>query len=128
MCLKKTMTSTLVTASLVAGLLLPATTGRAQEKTVTDSDANTLLQVNDEGDAGSLTLPPAPSAPADTTGKLYNTGGALYWQDAQLGVWTRTGSAVHLTNASDNVGIGMDDAGRPQPGDYHQGGQNHRYQ
>lgn len=80
----------------------------AQEMMVTDSDANVLMQVNDEGDAGSLTLPPAPAAPADNADKLHNVNGVLYWQDAQLGTgWTRTGSDVHLTNPSDNVGIGI---------------------
>jgi hypothetical protein len=68
------------------------------------------MQVNDEGDAGSITLPPSPAAPADTADKLHNVGGVLYWQDAQLGTgWTRTGTNVHLMNGSDNVGIGVAD-------------------
>jgi hypothetical protein len=89
------------------GLIYPAL---AQELTVTDSDGNLLMQVNDEGDAGSITLPPAPAVPADTANKLHNVGGVLYWQDAQLGTgWTRTGTDVHLIDAGDSVGIGVAD-------------------
>jgi hypothetical protein len=77
---------------------------------VTDSDDNILLQVNDEGDAGSLTLPQNAAAPADTSNKLHNVGGVLYWEDAQLGTgWTRTGTDVHLIDSGDNVGIGVAD-------------------
>lgn len=97
---------------LVLGLICLLCPAMAQDLTVTDSDGNLLMQVNDEGDAGSITLPPAPAGLADTADKLHNVGGVLYWQDAQLGTgWTRTGTNVHLINDGDNVGIGVTEPG-----------------
>jgi hypothetical protein len=82
----------------------------AQEMSITDNDDNVLLQINDEGDAGSLTLPQNTAVPGDSADKLHNVGGVLYWEDAQLGTgWTRTGTDVHLINSGDNVGIGVTD-------------------
>ncbi|MFC1569937.1 tail fiber domain-containing protein [bacterium] len=60
------------------------------QMTVTDSDTNVLMQVNDEGTTGSITLPTG-SAPSTTTDKLYNISGALYWGGSML---TTAGSAV----------------------------------
>ncbi|MBN1781675.1 hypothetical protein JW948_11150 [bacterium] len=80
---------------------------------VEDTDANVLMQVNDEGAAGSITLPQG-TAPPVTTDKLYNSGGTLYWSGSALGNtsgWTDTGSDVVLGTAADNVGIGT-----PTPG------------
>ncbi len=80
----------------------------AQEMMVEDSDDNLLMQVNDEGTSGSITLPQNATAPGDTANKLYNVNGVLYWNDARLSTdWTRTGTDVHLTNTGDNVGIGV---------------------
>ena len=56
----------------------------AQKMTVKDSEANVLMEVNDEGDIGSITLP-AGSSPTPTTNKLYNVGGSLYWNGTALG-------------------------------------------
>ena len=80
---------------------------------VKDSDANVLMQVNDEGSVGSITLP-AGSSPSSTTAKLYNQGGDLYWNGSALGTagsaggWTDDGTVVRLTTGTDKVGIGTD--------------------
>ena len=81
--------------------------------TVKDQEAtpNTLLQVNDEGNAGSITLPPL-SAIGTFANKLYNIGSILYWNGITLGTsgsaagWTDLGSNVILSTLSDKVGIG----------------------
>ena len=81
--------------------------------TVKDQDAtpNTLLQVNDEGNAGSVTLPSL-STIGSPLSKLYNLGGNLYWGSSQLGLagsaggWTDGGSIVQLSSITDKVGIG----------------------
>jgi len=78
-----------------------------QEFTVSDKDGNLLMQVTDEGQAGAIVLPPLGGLPGETTDKLCNVGGVLYWKDAQLGKgWRRTGSVVHLATGTDGVGIG----------------------
>lgn len=85
-------------------------TARAQDVSVQDEHANTLMQVNDEGTGGSLSLPPVAAPPADSTAKLHHLGGALRWRDAQLGTgWTRTGTNLHLSHSGDRVGIGVAD-------------------
>lgn len=55
----------------------------AQKMTVEDNDGNILMEVNDEGSVGSLSLPSGP-APGSATNKLYNVGGVLYWQGNAL--------------------------------------------
>jgi hypothetical protein len=83
----------------------------AQKMTVKDSDANILMEVNDEGAVGSITVPSG-SAPSITTNKLYNVGGSLYWNGSALGAagsasgWTDGGANVYTTTAADKVGIG----------------------
>ncbi len=78
---------------------------------VKDQDTNPLLQVNDEGTAGSITLPPL-SAIGTTTNKLYNIGNSLYWHGTALGTagsaggWNDGGSIVQLSTITDKVGIG----------------------
>ena len=78
--------------------------------TIKDQDAtpNTLLQVNDEGDAGSITLPPLSSI-GTVANKLYNIGNILFWDGIALGTsgsaagWTDLGSNFHskcLTSCS----------------------------
>ena len=47
-----------------------------------ESTPNTLLEVNDEGIAGSLTLPNVGNNLIGT--KLYNNGGKLFWGESQL--------------------------------------------
>ena len=82
----------------------------AQNVTVDDGEGHVLMTINDEGDAGSLTLPQGTSAPAETTGKLYNVNGVLFWEDAQVDTaWTRSEGRVHLIHPGDKVGIGTTD-------------------
>ncbi len=88
----------------------------AQKLTVKDSDTHVLMEVNDEGDVGSISLPSG-SAPGTLAGKLYNVGGTLYWSGYALGTagnaggWTDGGANVYLSTKGDNVGIGT-----PSPG------------
>jgi hypothetical protein len=83
----------------------------AQKMTVKDNDGNILMEVNDEGTVGSITLPSG-SVPSTTTNKLYNVSGALYWNGSALGMagsaggWTDGGANVYLTTSTDKVGIG----------------------
>ena len=63
----------------------------AQKMTVSDMDANVLMEINDEGSTGSITLPSGP-APAVTADKLYNTGDVLYWNGSPL-IPSQTGQA-----------------------------------
>lgn len=82
------------------------------QMTVKDSDTHVLMQVNDEGTVGSVSLPEGPAAPSSPAGKLYNFGGSLYWGGEALAVsgsaggWTDDGTTVRLTTATDSVGIG----------------------
>ncbi len=74
-----------------------------------ETPRNTLLQVNDEGTAGSITLPAVSTGLAGN--KLYNYGGNLYWGSNQLGLagtsgWTRNAGHIYPTNLTDFVGIG----------------------
>ena len=83
----------------------------AQKMTVKDSDANILMEVNDEGTVGSITVPLG-SAPVITTNKLYNVSGSLFWSGSALGTagsaggWTDEGANVYTTTSTDKVGIG----------------------
>ena len=85
--------------------------GSHRKGIVKDSDANVLIQVNDEGTTGAITLP-AGSTPVTVTNKLYNVGGTLYWNGIALGTaggncgWTDDGTVVRLTTGTDKVGIG----------------------
>lgn len=64
---------------LVIFLFVLVSTIFAQKMTVKDSDLNVLMEVNDEGTVGSITLRDTTVAPSVTTNKLYNQSGALYW-------------------------------------------------
>ncbi|MBN1779559.1 hypothetical protein JW948_00400 [bacterium] len=81
------------------------------QMTVKDSESNVLMQVNDEGTVGSISLSSG-SAPSSTDDKLYNQGGTLYWDGSALGTagsaggWTDDGTVVRLGTDTDNVGIG----------------------
>ncbi len=84
----------------------------AQKMTVKDTDAHVLMEVNDEGDVGSITLPSG-SAPDTPTYKLYNVSGTLWWNGSALGTagnaggWTDDGTVVRLATGTDKVGIGI---------------------
>jgi len=82
----------------------------AQTVDVKDGESHTLLQINDEGSAGSLILPNVSSGLSGN--KLYNNGGNLYWGTNQLGLagsaggWTHIGTYIYPTTLTDFVGIG----------------------
>jgi hypothetical protein len=84
----------------------------AQKMTVKDSDTNILMEVNDEGTMGSITLPDTNAVLSSETNKLYNLNGALIWNGTALvttgsaGGWTDGGTSVYLTTDTDKVGIG----------------------
>ena len=84
----------------------------AQKMTVKDSDSNILMEVNDEGTMGAITLPDTNTALSSETNKLYNLNGSLIWNGTALGTirsaggWTDDGTVVRLTTESDFVGIG----------------------
>lgn len=67
----------------VAALLVWAHFARTQKMTIRDAEDNVLMEVNDEGTSGSITLGSAP-APAVTANKLYNVSGILYWNGDPL--------------------------------------------
>ncbi|MFC1785982.1 hypothetical protein ACFLZA_01290 [Candidatus Neomarinimicrobiota bacterium] len=85
----------------------------SQSVEIKDSEAtpNTLIQINDEGSAGSITIPDATSI-GTPTDKLYNIGGSIFWNGSPLGIagcaggWTDDGATVRLSTVSDKVGIG----------------------
>jgi len=93
------------------GLVLIMSSMVYAQMTVRDSDASILMRVYDEGSTGSVYLPSG-SAPLIKDAKLYNQGGALYWDGSPLGTagsaggWTDVGSVVRLTTSTDKVGIG----------------------
>ncbi|MBN1781529.1 hypothetical protein JW948_10415 [bacterium] len=82
------------------------------QMSVKDSDSNMLMQVNDEGIIGSITLPATDIAMGTQTNKLYNLNGFLIWNGTVLGTsgsaggWTDSGSAIYTTTLTDKVGIG----------------------
>ena len=79
---------------------------------VIDADSNILIEVNDEGLVGSITLRDTTSAPGVTTDKLYGVNGMLHYNGSILapadsaGGWTHDSSVVRLGVLSDRVGIG----------------------
>ncbi|MBN1782245.1 tail fiber domain-containing protein [bacterium] len=81
------------------------------QMTVRDIDNNLLMQVSDEGTAGSLSLPSG-GDPSVTANKLYNKNGSLYWNGSELaesgspdGDWVVSGSDMYSA-VSGCVGIG----------------------
>ena len=80
-------------------LFVFANAAMAQKMTVKDSDSNVLMEVNDEGNVGSIMLPDANAAPHSTTNKLYNLSGTLYLNGSALTTtannpWQRSGTFV----------------------------------
>ncbi len=100
--------------NLILLILLVLSPSINAQLTVKDQDAtpHTLFQVNDEGNAGSITLPQISSMTTSTADKLYNIGSSLYWNGTALGVsgssggWTHSGSLIFPSNLNDYVGIG----------------------
>jgi hypothetical protein len=98
-------------AVLLSMILIQTAFSQSPKMTVKDSDANVLMEVNDEGTAGSITVLSG-SAPSVTTNKLYNSGGTLYWSGTALGTsasaggWTDGGANVYTSTSSDKVGLG----------------------
>ena len=84
----------------------------AQKMSVKDSDNNVLMEVNDEGTVGSITLRDTTVAPSDVANKIYVLNGMLYWNGNALGTagggggWTDDGTVVRLNTITDLVGIG----------------------
>jgi hypothetical protein len=84
----------------------------AQKMSVKDSDNNVLMEVNDEGTVGSITLGDDGVAPTVVASKLYVVNGMLYWNGTALGTagpaggWTDDGTVVRLNTITDLVGIG----------------------
>lgn len=78
----------------------------AQKMTVKDDGGNVLMEVNDEGDVGSITLPSG-AAPVVTTNKLYNVGGVLYWNGSAVGDITAVNTAA---GSGLTGGVSMGDA------------------
>lgn len=96
----------------IAVMSLLAGSVPAQKMSVTDGDDHVLMEVNDEGTVGSITLPDSSAAPGVTSNKLYNVDGALYWNGAALGAagsvggWTDGETGVYTTTFTDKVGVG----------------------
>ncbi len=67
---------------------------------VKDVDGNTLMQVNDEGTIGSLTLPSTLTAPSSSYSKLYNINGKLYFNGSPVDAQTSSG-ATRIDGLSD---------------------------
>jgi hypothetical protein len=83
-----------------------ASSAHAQDKLdVKDHDGNALLQVNDEGDAGSISLPGLGEVPTVVTDKIYQIGGVLYFNGEPLATpWAANGATLFFDGGT--VGIG----------------------
>lgn len=79
----------------------------AQSVEVKDDASHILIQINDEGASGSITLPQggAPGTPDD---KIYNIGGDLYWSGNELA--TDEGYSVY-DNAQGGIVFWVDETG-----------------
>ena len=90
---------------------IESVTATGDKMTVKDESGSVLMEVTDEGTAGSITLP-ALSSIGTYGNKLYNMSDSLYWNGTALGTagsaggWTDDGSAVRLSTSTDKVGIG----------------------
>ncbi len=95
-------------APITKGIDGITTTG---DKVTIIDGTTTLLEINSEGTAGSITIPSL-STIGTNTNKLYNLGGLLYWNGNALGTsssaggWTHSGTSIYPTTLTDNVGIG----------------------
>jgi hypothetical protein len=87
-------------------LLAATTTGLAQDKMeIKDAGSNLLMQVNDEGAAGSITLPGLGSVPSVFTNKIYSLGGELYFNGEKLNTpWSQNGGNIFYNSGSAGIG------------------------
>ena len=94
--------------TFVIFLFMCSTATFAQDKLIVkDKDGNVLMQVNDEGPAGSITLPPVMGLRLPGN-KLYNLGGKLFFNGFELGgvsLWAKTRGGIFFDGG--NVGIGI---------------------
>jgi hypothetical protein len=67
-----------------AVLLCLCGTGFSQKMTVKDDDNHMLMEVNDEGTMGSISLPDTNAALGSQANKLYNLNGSLIWNGNPL--------------------------------------------
>lgn len=82
---------------------------------VKDNDNHILMQVNDEGTMGSITLPDTNAALSTQTNKLYNLNGSLIWNGTALGAagssdfsnGGEAGGAERTLGNTDNFGLGL---------------------
>ncbi len=63
---------------------IESVTATGDKMTVKDESGSVLMEVTDEGTAGSITLP-ALSSIGTYGNKLYNMSGSLYWNGTALG-------------------------------------------
>jgi hypothetical protein len=112
----RTMEERAMKMRMLAVFFILASTGStiAQKMAVKDGDNHSLMEVNDEGTVGSITLPDTSQNPAITTNKLYNIGGTLYWNGSALqtaggsSYWSLTGNSgttagTNFIGTTDNV-------------------------
>ncbi len=94
---------------------LKASTAGEGAMSVKDDGSNVLMEVNDEGTVGSITLPSGSSAAAPSTNKLYNVNGSLYWNGNQLSTSSsgdfsnggEAGGADRTLGNTDNYDLGL---------------------
>ena len=69
---------------LLVTIITITTIAYSQSVTIKDGESspNTLLEINDEGSTGSISILTG-AAPSEPTGKLYNEGGTLKWSGRQ---------------------------------------------
>ncbi len=66
-------------------MLIFASFAHSQSIDIKDGEANTLIQINDEGDNGGSILFPNALTVDITNNKLYNIGGDLHWNGVLIG-------------------------------------------
>ena len=80
---------------------------------ILNSNNDVLLDINDETDGGSITIPPLTSI-GDGTGKLYNIGNQLYWNNLPISQlsgnngWSLNNQIVALSDPNFTIGIGTE--------------------
>lgn len=78
---------------------------------ILNSNNDVLLDINDETDGGSITIPPLTTI-GDGTGKLYNIANQLYWNNLPISQllgsngWSLNNQIVALSDLNFSIGIG----------------------